>query len=301
MLPSTESLRCFVAAAKLLNFRAAASSVALTPAAFGQRIKLLEEQLGLELFVRSTRSMQLSDGGRSLLPHAERCLLAADECVRSVARSGTRGTIEFTIGTRHELGISWVLPQLDTLIAEHPSLQFHLYFGSGIDLLRAIRTMSVDCAIGSFRVTDSKIDSIRLHREEYVFVAQEALSCREPLTQVEHASRHTLLDIDGELPLFRYWSDSPTQRDRTQPAQFRSVVRLGTIEAIRQRALAGAGVAVLPRYLVEEDIATKKLVVLVPKWPPLHDYFRLFFRADDPRRSTFEAIASTMLKVPLRR
>ena len=47
MLPSIDSLRCFQAAARLLNFRAAARSVALTPAALGQRIQKLEEQLGV--------------------------------------------------------------------------------------------------------------------------------------------------------------------------------------------------------------------------------------------------------------
>jgi len=70
MLPSIESLRCFTAAAKLLNFRAAARSVALTPAAFGQRIKQLEEQLGTSLFHRTTRSVRLTESGLALLPAA---------------------------------------------------------------------------------------------------------------------------------------------------------------------------------------------------------------------------------------
>ena len=86
--PSFDSLRCFLAAARALNFRAAARSVALTPTAFGQRIKQLEEQFGVPLFVRTTRSVSLTERGLALLPAVERCLAAVDECSR-VARGPT--------------------------------------------------------------------------------------------------------------------------------------------------------------------------------------------------------------------
>src|SRR5262249_3578107 len=75
--PSLESLRCFAEAARLLNFRAAARAVALTPAALGQRIQQLEGQLGRPLFHRSTRRVTLSEAGLALLPHAQRALEAA--------------------------------------------------------------------------------------------------------------------------------------------------------------------------------------------------------------------------------
>ena len=54
-LPSIESLRCFVEAARQLNFRSAARLVGLTPAALGQRIRQLEELWETALFVRTTR------------------------------------------------------------------------------------------------------------------------------------------------------------------------------------------------------------------------------------------------------
>lgn len=69
-LPSLDSLRCFAAAARLLNFRAAARTVALTPAALGQRIQKLEEELGAQLFRRTTRSVALTEAGLALLPAA---------------------------------------------------------------------------------------------------------------------------------------------------------------------------------------------------------------------------------------
>lgn len=298
MLPAIDSLRCFAAAAKLLHFRAAARSVALTPAAFGQRIKQLEEQLGVPLFHRTTRSVQLTEAGLALLPVAERTLLAAAECVR-VAAAGERGLspVDVVLGTRHELGLSWILPELDPLAKEHPWLRLHLYFGSGSDLLLRVRTMEIDCAVTSTPLSDPKLDAIPLHREDYVFVGARKLLEAQPLVRAEHALKHTLIDIDPSLPLFRYFRDAPGGGNRLR---FGAVLRLGTIEAIRARAVAGAGVAVLPEYLVRDDLAKKRLVRVFPRVALLPDWFRLVFRADDPRRSLYDRIAEHLIAVPLK-
>ncbi len=298
MLPSIDSLRCFTAAAKLLNFRAASRSVALTPAAFGQRIKQLEEQLGAPLFHRTTRSVRLTESGLALLPAAERCLLAAAECVRTgAAGSRSLAPMDVTIGTRHELGLSWILPQLDSFTKTQPWLRLHLYFGSGADILMRVRSMEIECAVTSSRLTDPKLDSLRLHREDYVFVGAAALLAQKPLEKAKHAADHTLLDTDVGLSLFRYFRDAPGGGDHLH---FGSAVRLGTIEAIRVRVVAQAGVAVLPEYLVKKDLAAGRLVKILPGVALLSDWFRLIFRVDDPRRSIYEQMAKQMSTVPLK-
>jgi LysR family glycine cleavage system transcriptional activator len=298
-LVSIDSLQCFAVAAKLLNFRAAARSVALTPAAFGQRIKQLEELLGIELFRRTTRSVHLTEAGLALLPFAEKTIADAQACVLAARGETAMAPHEIVIGTRYELGLSWLLPQLDPLAERHPWLQLHLYFGSGPDLLAKVRTMEIDCAVTSMRLIDPKLDSLRLHREEYVFVASAALLRKRPLTRVEHGLAHALIDVDGDLPLFRYWRDAASRKlgDRLR---FGQTERLGTIEAIRRRLLAGAGVAVLPEYLVRKDIASRRLRVVFPAIEPNADYFRLVFRRDDPRRAVYETIARALLEFPLR-
>ena len=297
MLPSIESLRCFTAAAKLLNFRAAARSVALTPAAFGQRIKQLEEQLGAPLFSRTTRSVRLTESGLALLPAAERTLLAAAECVRSGSAGRSLVPMDVTIGTRHELGVSWILPQLDALTKAQPWLRLHLYFGSGADILMRVRSMEIECAVTSSRLTDPKLDSLRLHREEYVFVGASALLEKKPLEKPKHADAHTLLDTDVGLSLFRYFRDAPGGGDHLR---FGNVMHLGTIEAIRLRVLAQAGIAVLPEYLVRKDIASGRLARILPGVALISDWFRLVFRVDDPRRAIYEQMAAQMSEVPLK-
>jgi DNA-binding transcriptional LysR family regulator len=296
MLPSLDSLRCFEAAARTLRFREAARAVALTPTAFGQRIQKLEEDLGVALFVRTTRSVQLTREGLALLPLARRCLLAAEACADVASHDAAATSMDLTLGTRHELGLSFVVPSLDALRRALPRVELHLYFGSGADLLLRLRSFDLDCAITSSHLADPKLDAHRLHREDYVFVAAPALLAARPLRRAEPARAHALLDASPDLPLYRYFRDAAGSEE----LPFARVVRLGTIEAIRQRVLAGAGVAVLPKYLVRGDLAKKRLVPVFPKVTLAHDYFRLVFRKDDVRRAMYDELARALLARPLR-
>jgi DNA-binding transcriptional LysR family regulator len=296
VLPSIDDLRCFAAASRLLNFRAAARAVALTPAALGQRIRKLEEELGAPLFRRTTRSVSLTEAGLALVPFAERCLASARDCVRAARGETGPAPAQITLGTRQELGMSWIVPQLEGLGRRFPSLDLHLYFGSGRDLLLRLRTLEIDCAVTSSRFGDPLLDAIPLHREDYVFVGSSALLRRRPLTTAAQAKEHTLLDESGDLPLYRYFRDA---RGGPERLAFGRIVRLGGIAAIRERVTEGAGVAVLPEYLVAPDLARGGLRRVFPRAPLLHDYFRLVFRVDDVRRPIFESLAESMLATPL--
>lgn len=296
MVPPPESLRCFLAAARLLSFRAAAQSVALTPAALGQRIAGLERAVGARVFERSTRKVTLTDAGRALLPAAESALAALEACVRAVRGPRAPMPFELVLGTRHELGMSWIVPQLPALRRQFPHVTFHLYFGSGHDLLLRVRGQQVGCAVGSMRADDPKLAAATLHREDYVFVASPALLRTRPLRDAADARAHVLVDERAELPLFAYWRDAPG----APRLSFRQNVYRGTIAAIRDAVLRQEGVAVLPRYLVRGDLRARRLTVIFPRVTPHHDQFRLFFRADDTRRSFYETLATAMARAPLR-
>lgn len=297
MLPDLDSLRCFVEAARVLNFRAAARAVHLTPAALGQRIRKLEGDLGVVLFRRTTRTVQLTEAGLALVPVARRAIEAAAAC--APAARGDLGPVQMdlVVGTRHELGLSWLVPLLPRLRREQPGITFHLYFGSGPDLELRIRHQAIDCAVSSRRVTDPKLDTLDLHREDYAFVASPKLLLQRPFARPEHAARHVLVDASDELDLFRYFRDAPGGSDSLE---FAGLIRMGAIAAMRALVLAGDGVAVLPEYLVAKDLAAHRLVRVLPKVALLHDFFRLVFRADDPKRSIYQSLAKTLASEPLR-
>ncbi|MCO4774283.1 MAG: LysR family transcriptional regulator, partial [Deltaproteobacteria bacterium] len=129
------------------------------------------------------------------------------------------------------------------------------------------------------------------HREDYALVGAPSLLDGAPLTSMEDAGNHTLVDVDRSLPLFRYWRNAPGGSDSMEFGHLR---QMGTIEAIATVVRAGEGIAVLPKYLIREDLARGGLVVLLPDVEPLHDWFRLVFRRSDPRVPLFRSLAEVM-------
>jgi LysR family transcriptional regulator, glycine cleavage system transcriptional activator len=295
-LPSVDGLHGFVAAAQTLNFRRAARQVALTPAALSRRIQVLEELCGTQLFQRTTRSVALTEAGQRLLSSAREALAAVEACVAAARGAANPVAIELVVGTRPDLGLSWLFPQIHTVAVALPHVTLHLFFGATDDLYARLRTREIDCAVSSAGFADPLLDAISLHREDFVFVASTALLRRQPFTRTEHAAHHVLVDISPDLPLFQYWRHARGGGE----LPFARVQRFNSLAAIHQTVLAGRGVAVLPRYFVAHSLARGRLRRLFPRVRLLHDYFRLVYRRDDNRVSTFRALAATLAKQPLR-
>jgi DNA-binding transcriptional LysR family regulator len=296
-LPDPDSLRCFVSAARLSSFSRAARSVGLTPAAVGQRIARLEGQLGRNLFERNGRRVSLSKDGLAFLPSAEKALSELAHCLHA-GRGGGPGPepVELILGTRHELGMAWIVPLLPQLRRALPHLTIHLYFGSGSDLLSRLVAREIQVSVGSMRSTHSLIGSTKLCRHEYLLVASPDLLAKKPFSRFEQAQDHTLVDVDPLLSLFAYFREAAGPR----APRFANFSYMGTVAAIRSAVLAGDGVAVLPKYLIHADVRAGRLAVLFPHITLQHDYFRLFYRTDDPRLNTYEALAAQMQRTPPR-
>lgn len=296
MLPDLESLRCFEAAAVRLNFRAASQVVHLSPAAFSDRIHRLEDQLGKPLFVRSTRLVKLTPLGAALLPRVQQLLSDARACVDAARLDQDALPFALVLGTRFELGLSWITPALEPLKALTPQRILHLYFGDSEDLLARLHKGTLDAVVTSARLHSAGLQYALLHPETYVLVAAPALLRQHPFRGPQDAPVHTLLDVHADLPLFRYFMDA---RPSDQTWSFRQVHRLGTIGAIRQVCLAGGGMAVLPEYLVKPDLAGKQLTRVLPQVPILKDHFRLVWRTGHPHARELTELARQLRDLPL--
>ncbi len=291
-LPSVENLQCFVAAAEHLNFRRAAKTVSLTPTAFGQRIKQLEEQLGTMLFERTTRHVELTPAGHRLLASALDAIEAARQCL-DVVHHDEELPARFTIGTRHELGMSWVMPALVALREVRPHWHVDLYFGSGADIVESLRERKVDCIVTSAPVARHDWAAEFLHREEYVFVGAPSLLERVPFRGPHDAQNHTLIDIDESLPLTRYLTSAGPD------LRFGDMWCAGAGAPMFDLVKRGFGLAVLPLYMVREEVEAGNLTVLLDDVELLEDSFRLLFRSDSALTEVFADLADFLRERPL--
>lgn len=289
-LPDLESLACVDALARTLRFHAAAKSRFLSPAAFSKRIQQVEDHVGNKLFARTTRTVELTPAGAALLPRLRSVLAGAE----GLSLASEHAPVRVTLGTRHELGMSWLLPARRELMKAQPHLSIDLRFGSTDDLERAVLSLRVDAIVTSHPPSTTRLDAIVLGREDYLFVASPRLLKKTPFERAEHAAAHTLVDAHDDLPLFSYLRSSGLS------LRFARVVTLGTIDAIKAAVLDGEGAAVLPSYFVAGELKKKTLATVLPKVKLGHDFFRLVFRSDDVHRASLEAMAKFLARWPLR-
>jgi DNA-binding transcriptional LysR family regulator len=288
-----DSLRCFDAVATTLRFRTAAARVHLSPAAFSDRIRRLEESIGAQILRRTTRAVALTDTGQRLLPLTRRILSLVD-CVPGTATADHAPLpYQLVVGTRYEVGLSWLCTTLDPLARKRPERTVHLYNGSTDDLLARLERGELDAVVGSMRLVSPRLACAALHTEEYLLVGVD-----RTLRSREDARRATLVDVSPDLPLFRYFLDAQPDAD---PWPFARVEYMGGIANIRQRLLAGDGrVAVLPTFFIRDDLARRRLHRLVPRVRLRSDSLRLVWRADHQRQAELITLAHDLREYPLR-
>lgn len=141
-LPALNALRAFEASARHLSFRKAAEELHVTPAAISQQIRGLERQLGIDLFHRRVRALELTSAGRASLPHLsdgfER-LLAGVEAMHLDDRLNF-----LTVSVPPSFGARWLVPRLARLRRAHPEFEVRV---DAKDEIANFTTDGVDLAI----------------------------------------------------------------------------------------------------------------------------------------------------------
>ncbi|MBN8506648.1 MAG: LysR family transcriptional regulator, partial [Burkholderiales bacterium] len=147
---SLNSLRVFEAAARHLNFTQAAGELCVTQAAVSHQIRTLEAQLGQPLFVRTPRSLQLSEAGQQLLPALQQGLGLIERALSSLT---TRQRVErLTVGVVGTFAQGWLLERLPAFEAEHPGIALRLLtHNNRVDLLAEGLDAAVRFGDGAWR------------------------------------------------------------------------------------------------------------------------------------------------------
>ena len=139
-------LRVLDAAARHLSFTRAADELAVTPAAVGQQVRALEDTLGVVLFRRTTRGLELTPEGAAGLAALRNGFLQFEEAVR--AMQAGQSSKSLTIAAPRDLTEKWLLPRLAEIAAGDPELRFALVaddqqHGGGVDFTEANLDLAV--------------------------------------------------------------------------------------------------------------------------------------------------------------
>lgn len=135
------ALRVFDAAARHLSFTRAADELAVTPAAVGQQIRALEEVLGVVLFRRTTKGLELTDEGTAGLEPLRSGFLQFEGAVQAM-QAGQSSHV-YTIAAPRDFLAVWLAPRLAVFRAEHPEVRFVLVDGENADFTEANLDLAV--------------------------------------------------------------------------------------------------------------------------------------------------------------
>jgi LysR family glycine cleavage system transcriptional activator len=289
-IPGTRALKVFDAASRHLNFSRAAVELGLTPAAVSHQIKETEDQLGMALFIRNSRSIRLTEAG---VVFHEAAVEALDGLAKAVARAKklSRGVMQLKLTMDGTFASKWMVPRLDRFRIKCPDID--LRFDISYDL-RDFDQDDVDVAI---RFGAGKYPGIATHRlfDNVIFpvCSPRLLKSGPPLEKPRDLLKHTLVHIEWSRqgvtwPNWRMWMAAAGVEDFDD-----SRCLLFTDSSfVIQAAVEGNVVALCDFSMVANDLSEGRLVRpfdLGIKVTPEYAYHLAYpvGVADDPRIAAF--------------
>jgi LysR family transcriptional regulator, glycine cleavage system transcriptional activator len=271
--PSLDALRVFVVAARHMSFTGAANELNLTQSAVSHRIRALEEELGLALFERLTRRLELTPRGRALAKKVEPAIDEIDRGVAELAASNDSGPLKVTM--LPSVATHWLLPRLPRLLGQHQDLDVQVIADPRPLDLRAER---IDLAVRFCRAPHPDYAATRLMGDHVFPVCAPELARRSgPVAGIEALLALPLLHDsatigDGSGSDWRSWLAHHGKPDvPCQTGQYFSDAAM-LIDA----ALLGLGVALVRASLVADRLASGALIrPLALSAPTAFSYFLL--------------------------
>lgn len=289
-IPGTRALRTFEAAARHLNFTRAADEVGLTPAAISHQIKEIEDQLGVTLFSRTSRTIRLTEAGEVMLDAAVESL---DLLARAVvkARRTQRGSSLLRVTLEATFLARWLMPRMAEFRKSNPDVDLRFDISES---LRDFDRDDVDVGIRFGAGNYPGVVSHRLFDNVVIPVCTPRLIANgPPLNEPRDLFKHTLCEVDWTAPgmtwpNWRMWMAAAGIEDFDDSG---CIVFQGSAHAV-QAAIDGDAVALVEFEMVADDISAGKLVQpfclgLTPS--PEYAYYLVYPERsrDDPRIVAF--------------
>lgn len=233
-----------------------------------RQLRTLEEELGVQLLLRSTRRLQLTEAGRTWYAASLRVLRDVEDARSSVSSPDeVRGPL--VVSASISLGLGVILERLPEVCVAHPHLSIELrledrlvdFVGEGVDV--AIRAGVAPPDSTSYVAHPLATFARRL------VAAPAYLKRRGSPRSPEHLAKHAcLIQLAGAGDVVR-WKLS--RKDATREIEVKGPVQSNAPLALRDLCVAGLGVALLPEWLVEGDLAAGRLQPVLKEWssPPV--------------------------------
>ncbi|MES1947707.1 transcriptional regulator [Salinisphaera sp. C84B14] len=266
-------MRLVIAAAEHGSFAAAAHALGMSPQMAGRYIGDLENALGVRLFERTTRRSRLTEVGQTYYARAQDAVAAvamADDSVQAF-RSCPTGTLR--IAAPVAFGNLCLVPVIDRFCRLYPAVRVELELSDRVvDLIAD----GFDVAVRIGSLSDSSLIARALSPYDYVVCAAPAYleSQGSPTTPTDLAKHRCLVFSPAERPPDMWSLEGP---DGACTACLNVAICINDMRALKDAAIAGSGIALIPRRLIDAELADHKLQTVLDDYHvPSRDMYLVY-------------------------
>lgn len=257
LVPPLSGLLAFESAARHASFTRAAADLNLSQAAISRAVRMLEERLGVRLFERVRQRVVLTGPGEAYWREVQPLLQQLDEATRRLA-SAPEGGASLNLAVLPTFATRWLIPRLPEFLATRPGLTINLSTRLEPFDFAAER---FDAALHHGRAAWPGATTHLLMRESMIAVCSPEYRTRSGIAAEADLAGRALLHQSTRPQAWAGWFEQgglPAERAYQGPV-------LDQFEMIAAAASAGLGPALLPRFLVEQELASGRLEVLFPR------------------------------------
>ncbi len=247
------------------SLTAIARHMHITQPAISQRLQKLNSVFETDILERAGRHVRLTTQGKAIATRA-----AAAIHIMQELKPAEQHTV-INIGTRAEVGRSWLGPALLALRKSQPNITIHCHFGSGEEIIRLLGVGQLDAILTSAPITLHEYQAFELKEEPYVFLASSAIA--DSINRFTMLHHHTLIEHDRSFPFLRYLH--PNDRAKLR---FADVWFLGSTVLMLEAIIGGHGIGIVPEYLARSALESGLLQRIPLKVKLESDSFRLIYR-----------------------
>lgn len=259
-LPSLLSLKAFIIVSQYSSFTKAAEVLHVTQGAVSRQIKQLEESLGVPLFIRDHHSLRLTADGRKLLPYFTQALEKIFEGVSTIEAGDKVPASHLSLNVAPSFSTRWLVPRLVSFCHKYPKIDFTItteYSPDGNFL------ETVDCQVRFGLGPLSGFKSLLLFEERNVLVGRPELQS-QTLNLPRLLSTNVLLHIlngHRRLDVWEHWLALTGLESQVDPS---GGIEFSTQDQVINAAIAGVGIALLDKFMIQKELDASVLAVLSP-------------------------------------
>jgi DNA-binding transcriptional LysR family regulator len=270
-------LEIFLSIAEEKSFSRAAEKMLRTQPALSIAIKKLEEDLGETLFDRSSKSGTLTEAGKILISYAQRMINLRDEAIEAVSELKGMYRGRLTIGANESTSLYMLPKLLMEFRKRHPRIKIEVYRNVSERIPSEVLERNLDFGFLSYDPMHPSLQSMEVHRDELVLVvpAKHRLAGAKQVT-VKDLGEEQFVAHNVKTPartrIFELFAQNRTPLN--------ICIELATLDTIKEFVLLNAGIAILPRLAVQDEIASGKLVEVPVKGMRIEKHLRIVFRRE---------------------